>query len=149
VDRCTDCHYSLALHFRKGTGPRAGEYLGCPLQVSARLGLSETYPRVSFRIDTRRGDRYDSGQVDRRGHVIVCWADYQDEDGGIMLWDLDTGDQWVGDLELFTDRSKRPPRGVIERAKEQTEDLIGGPVRVVYTVSKRRSMKTAGTGAHE
>lgn len=134
MDRCQDCNYSLAIHFRGGNDRRAGEFLGCPLRVSSRMGHAEAQPRVSFRIFTSRAK-------DRAGHFLATWADYQDDDGSdgtlALMWDLTTGEQWMGGLEAVWPATRRLSIEQAHAAREQLEYLIGGPVTPVNAIRKR------------
>ena len=138
MERCPDCNYALSLHFQTGTGPRQGQYRGCPPRLSAAMGHAQAHPRVSFRMITQRGDRYDASQVDRKGHTLVTWADYQDDEGNALFWDLDTGDQWMGDLNGMKLRTRRLNPDETQDARERLQRDIGGPVQVVTQIRMRR-----------
>ncbi len=121
IDRtpCPDCGYALCTHFHD-----SGRYIGCPWRGTV-LAPSPILPRVTLRHAT-------SGP--RKGHVIAGWPDSSDGATGV-LWDLDTGDQWVGDIAHHQHASKALRGRELERAKDHVENLAGGPVRVVNRIT--------------
>ena len=112
---CTDCGYAIAAHFDK----HDGRFFGCPWRPLQ--GAVSKHPRVSL----RRGIR-----GSRKGHVIVTWCDCVDDAGAVLLWDLETDEQWIGDSRQHT-QGTRALKGIeLERARERVEGLAGGPVEL-------------------
>lgn len=134
ADRCPDCGLAVSLHFRveRGDSRRSdtGQFLGCPASIRT-LAQGDSRPRVTLRVCTRgtRGGLTSN----RKGHVLVAWADYQTAAGEILIWDLETGDQWMGSAEEHTRSSRRLTGPELERAQTRVEDVSGGPVQVIVT----------------
>lgn len=144
LDLCPDCHRPIRFHFRTDAD-HLGEYRGCPIILSDQLVALEGHTRVMFRIGIGPA---------LRGHVLVAWADSRDDDGQVLVWDMDADTYTAWDHLRLRERTRAPSNDRRADIKEKVESELGFPVRVVRNISAGQGTAKAraarrGTGTVE
>lgn len=140
---CSDCGQPIAIHFDARGAPR-----GCPVLVLRSLrGLAER-PRVTLRAGLYDGPKGGVIVPDRvpwygrKDHLLCAFADTADADGVLLIWDVDTDEQFWGGNDLHFLCSRRLPAHERERAQTKTENRLGEKVRVVLSAFAKDRKRT-------
>jgi hypothetical protein len=129
---CPDCQWDIGLHFSSDGAP-----LGCPA-ISRALGTREQLLRVCVRIGhgknyQRKDTAEDSARWSMRaGHVLVTMPDCREGDQ-VLVWDLDTSEQWWGDAKMHFRRTTRATTEQRLNAQEEIEHRLGQKTRLVLS----------------